>query len=119
MTKYQACKKLKEWGFKDCGVWYILSNGRIVSATYLINRVDPLEKTYPYPLLEQLIPFAESLAEEKWPRKWCRGIEYDPSLAQRSRAYFYIRDDEQNLVWATGKDDWWAMFNTIQKIVKK
>jgi hypothetical protein len=104
MTKYEACEQLEKWGL----IWK--------------NRTG-------YPLLEDLLPFAESLAEKRWPitdtlhrihlilnqRSY---LDHNGTVIRSYYAEIYHNVKYPTTYWAEGNDPWWAVFNLIQKMME-
>ena len=107
MTKYEACCKLKEWGMKQPGPGH-----RCVGPS---DDCQYEELVY-VPYVDDLLSFAESIAEEKWPE------------AERSRTLAHVADgryiaeignckDWSLLVCAESDIDyWWALYYMIEKM---
>lgn len=109
MTKAEAYEKLIEWGLEP-----------------VPPDEDGLE---PLPLIEDLLSFAESLAEKKWPGedyrialifdKFGQSDETGKRYLWHAFSYATLRSpDSRQASDGRADDPWWAVLNLIQKMME-
>ncbi len=115
MTKYEACCKLKEWGFDQDQYWVINADNQI-----FLNSTG--NDGIPMADLDGLIVIAESLAEKRWPGESFVGLGHYPEDGgiYMAEAYRYVAGEVDWDNYVAGgegdKDPWRAVFNLISKI---
>jgi hypothetical protein len=127
MTKYEACLKLKEWGCPQEGTELVYPDGYIPPNG--IWNEEAYDDGILVPLLEPLLSFAESLAEERWPGedyrialifdKFGNSDETGERFLWHAFSYATMRSpDYRQTSDGRANDPWWAVFNLIQKMME-
>lgn len=107
ISLYEACKNLEEWGCAYSNWWVVCDES------------DPEDTVHGY-ILEDLIAFAEQVAEKKWPNDaWYRAMTHYPN-SKEGKYHASIRIVGVVNIMADGESDisdWWAVYHLIAAMI--